>query len=153
MKLGLMPDREYILDTCVISSSDDHRVDAWLQTVKDSQLYVSVASLMEQRKGIELLRPRKPDTAAEIEQDLNDLIADLGERIVAIDAAVADRWGKILANNPSRNRTDVCLDSAIAASASGRYWIATNNVDDFRGLGLNILNPFKNPPEEVPHEA
>jgi toxin FitB len=141
-----MPD-SYLLDTCVLDDTDDERVKAWLATVKDTQLYISVVSLMEKRKGIELLRPRKPDVAIEIERDMNEMIAEMGERILPIDAAIADRWGHILAPNPQKNRTTVCMDAAIAASAVGVYWIATNNVDDFRGLGLNIINPFRNPPE------
>lgn len=138
---------DYLLDTCVLSD-DDARVDAWLATINDTQIYISVASLMEQRKGIEILRPRKPDVAAEIEQEMNDMITAYRERIVDIDIAIADRWGQLLANNAQRNRTNVCIDAVIAATAMGSFWVATNNVIDFRGLGLNIINPFRNPPEE-----
>lgn len=141
---------EYLLDTCVISDSEDVRLQAWLATVKDSQLYISVASLMEQRKGIEQLRPTRPNAAAEIERDMNDMLSDLGDRIIGIDAATADRWGRLLAPNPQKNRTNVCLDAAIAASAVGKYWVATNNVSDFLGKGLNVINPFRNPVEEFP---
>ena len=141
---------EYLLDTCVLSDSDDERLNAWLATVKDSQLYVSVASLMEHRKGIEILRPAKPEAAAEIERDMNDMISELGDRIVGIDAAIADRWGRLLAPNPQKNRTNVCMDAAIAASALGKYWVATNNVNDFLGKGLNVINPFRTPTEEFP---
>lgn len=144
---------EYLLDTCVLSDADDDRLKAWLATVKDSQLYISVASLMEHRKGIEILRPRKPEVAAEIEQELNNMISNLGDRILAIDATIADLWGRLLAPHPQKSRTNVCIDAVIAASALGKYWIATNNVDDFRGKGLNIINPFRNPPEELPHGA
>ncbi len=136
----------YLLDTCVLNETNA-RVETWFSTLDDPQIYISVASIMESRKGIELLRPRKPDVAAEIERDINDMIANCRERIVHIDPAIADHWGRILARNPRRNRTNVCMDAAIAASAIGRFWVATNNVDDFRGLGLNIVNPFRDPPQ------
>jgi predicted nucleic acid-binding protein len=143
------PSEDYLLDTCVLGEGDE-RVEAWLATVKDSQLFVSVASIMEQRKGIELLRPKKPDVAAEIEQDLNDMIAQIGdEKIIPIDKVIADKWGRLLARHPQKARTNVCVDAVIAASAIDRFCVATRNVDDFRGLGFVVINPFRNPAERI----
>lgn len=140
-----MPDT-YLLDTCVLKKWDA-RVEAWIASLDDPQFCISVVSLMEGRKGIELLRAKKPEVAKEIEKELDELIAEYRDRIVGIDLVIADIWGRFLAKSPRHKRTDACMDAAVAASASGKYWLVTDNVKDFRGLGLNIVNPLRKSPQ------
>lgn len=141
----------YLLDTCVVNERDD-RVTAWLDTVDDDKLFLSVISIVEARKGIENLRPKKPGVAEEIEADLLEWAAVLDDRVLHVDQNIAHVWGRVLERNPKKNRTDTCFDSAIIATATGRFTVATRNEKDFVGQGVVVLNPFHKKPKLIPIE-
>jgi predicted nucleic acid-binding protein len=132
----------FLLDTNVVSEirrSRDPHVRAWVDQVDDIDLHLSVMTLGEIRKGIELLRGRNPaqaDVFANWLDELNDHFAD---RIVPIDARVAEEWGRLNAVKP-RNT----VDSLIAASASVHHLtVVTGNTGDFEGCGVPVLNPWQ----------
>ena len=87
---------KYLLDTNVISEtirqSPDPHVQDWLQTIPSHQLYISVLSLGEIRRGVEKLidQPRKNFMTAWLENDLPFWFED---RAVPISREVADKWG------------------------------------------------------------
>jgi predicted nucleic acid-binding protein len=133
----------FLIDTNVLSEVRkgrrcDRNVAAWYQSVGDGDLYVSVLVLGEIRRGIELLRRRNVQQAAALEQWLNRVNADFSDRILPIDRAVADEWGRIGAI-----RTIPVADGLIAATAAVHgMTLATRNQADFAGLGIEAFNPF-----------
>ena len=139
----------YLLDSNVfreIGKSVQHvNVAKWLGTVDDHGLAISVLTVREIRYGIESLRARKPDIAREIDERVGKGFALYGDRILHVTEAVANEWGRLLAE--SNRHVD---DTGIAATAKVNGLVmVTRNTDDFRGRGIALLNPFKSPPETL----
>jgi len=64
-----------------------------------------------------------------------------GDRLLAVDAAVADRWGRLVAEATS---TPAAIDSLLAATALHHdLRLVTRNVKDFAFPGLEVVNPWK----------
>jgi len=134
----------FLIDTNIISEVRrgghcDRNVTAWWDGVADDDLWLSTLVLGEIRKGVELARHRDPDKAAALEAWLNDVITGFGERVLPVDAAVADEWGRMNATRPVP-----VIDALLAATAkvSGLTFV-TRNVSDVAGLGIDVLNPFE----------
>lgn len=136
----------FLLDTNVVSEirrGRDPHVRAWANGVEDIDLHLSVMTLGEIRKGIELLRSRDPAQAEVFADWLGELHSRFAERIVPIDAAVAEEWGRLNAAAP-RNT----VDSLIAASARVRgLTVVTRNTGDFEDCGVALINPWQPQPD------
>jgi predicted nucleic acid-binding protein len=135
----------YLLDTNIVSElrkrdPDDH-VLAWYGTVRPVDLYLSVMTIGEIRRGVERLRRRDPLHAVRIERWLSGLIAHYRNRIVDVDATIAERWGRINVPDPLP-----VVDGLLAASALVRdLTLVTRNVRDVKHCGVRLLNPFEPP--------
>ncbi len=131
----------YLLDTNVISElkrpKPNEQVVKWFDTVTKESLYLSVLTLGEIRKGIDKLpdSQRKQALSSWLE---NDIPLWFDSRLLIIDAAVADCWGKLQAET---NRPLPAIDSLLAATAlHHNLCLVTRNVSDFNYSNLNILN-------------
>jgi hypothetical protein len=132
----------YLLDTNVVSelrkSSPNPAVVAWFDQVADADLYLSVLTIGEIRRGIERLRVRDPEQATAIGEWLGSLLASYHDRIASVTVAVAEEWGRLNAI-----RTFPVVNGLIAATASVHGWtVATRNEKDLNGSGVDILDPF-----------
>ena len=131
----------FLLDTNAVSEirrGRDQWVRAWVSEVADADLHLSVLTLGEIRKGIELLRDRDPAQAEVFASWLNELRTRFADRIVPIDDRVAEEWGRLNAAAP-RNT----IDSLIAATARiHELTVVTRNTGDFEGCGVPLLNPW-----------
>ena len=134
----------YLLDTNVVSevarSRPNPLVLKWFREVPDESLHLSVLSLGEIRKGIEMLAsgPRREGLRLWLEQELP---AWFEQRLLPVSAAVADRWGVLLA---SARRPVPAIDSLIAATAVQHgLRLVTRNTEDFRFAGLELVNPWQ----------
>jgi predicted nucleic acid-binding protein len=132
----------YLLDTNVISDIQRPRpnggVLAWFGRVKSSELYLSVLTMAEVRRGIELVRPRNAARASALEVWLTSLAGAYAARTIGIDYEIADTWGRVDAI-PQIPK----IDGLLAATALVRGWtIVTRNVADFDRTGVLTLNPF-----------
>lgn len=133
---------KYLLDTNVISETirktPDTHVKYWFQTIPSDQLYVSVLSLGEIRRGIEKLsdQPRKDFMTAWLE---SDLVSWFGDHVVPISREVADKWGYLTATG-----TFPAIDYLLAATAlTNNMKLVTRSVADFQQVtGLEIINPW-----------
>lgn len=134
----------YLLDTNVVSELRKPKphggVLAWLQSLDDSQLYVSAVTLGEIQAGIELTREQDPAKASEIEAWLNQLAGSYN--IVPMNAEAFRAWARLM----HRKSDTLYEDAMIAATAmSHGLTVATRNVADFQALGMTVLNPFEAP--------
>ena len=136
----------FLLDTCAISEGTRPKPDtgltAWLKGVDPSQVYLSVITLGELRKGIEVLEDRAK--AANLEAWLaSALPSQFASRILSFDADVADRWGRLIASLRVKGLTPSPIDSLIAATAlHHNLSLVTRNEKDFRNAGVSITNPW-----------
>ena len=94
----------YLLDTCVLSELRKPRcnpnVTAWIAGLQPQESFLSVLTLGEIRRGIELQRPKDQTAARSLERWLLGLEAHYAERILPITTAIADRWGRLSLTQP-----------------------------------------------------
>jgi predicted nucleic acid-binding protein len=134
----------YLIDTNIISEVRkgercDPHVSAWYAVVVDEEIFLSTLVLGEIRKGIELARPRDPDKAAALERWLRQVEAAFDGRVLGIDNAVSDQWGRMSAIRPIP-----VIDGLLAATAAiNGLTLVTRNDRDIAGLGAAVLNPFR----------
>jgi toxin FitB len=137
----------FLLDTNVfreIGKTTPHaNVAAWLHTIDDADLPLSVLTVREVRKGIARLRALKPDVAYAIEKRVVDVLAAFGERVLPITDEIAVLWGELLGR--SENNVD---DAGLAATA--RVYglvLVTRNIRHVKGRGAATLDPFRSSPK------
>jgi len=135
----------FLLDTNTISEirrGRDQSVREWVGEVEDADLHLSVLTLGEIRKGIELLRGRDPAQAEVFDGWLRELRESFADRVVPIDDRVAEEWGRL---NAEASRSTV--DSLIAATARiHELTVVTRNTRAFQGCGVRLLNPWDHKP-------
>lgn len=115
------------------------KVVQWFSERPASTLYLSVLTLGELRKGIDAL----PEGSRKLTL-LDWLVAELpmffAGRILSVDATVADRWGRLVAQ---AGRPLPAIDSLLAATAlTHGLSLVTRNLKDFQHPDLLILNPW-----------
>lgn len=132
----------YLLDTNVVSelrkSEPNPHVLAWYDGVASAGLFLSVLTIGEIRLGIERLRRKDAPQAEHLERWLHGLHTTYRDRIINVDAAIAEQWGRL--NVPDQLPV---VDGLLAASASARgLTLATRNTADLERCGVPLLNPF-----------
>lgn len=132
----------YLLDTCVISELRkphcDPSVATWMAGIRPDEAFLSVLTLGEIRRGIELHRTKDAKAAGAIARWLLGLESHYSERILPITAGIADRWGRLCLNQPLP-----VSDGLIAATGlEHKLTVVTRNVSDFQRSGVNTFNPF-----------
>ena len=133
----------YLLDTNVLSElariQPNPRVVEWFREIPSDALHMSVLSLGEIRRGVERLAAsaRRERLRIWLESELPDWFED---RVLVIDAAVADRWGRLLVE---AGRPVPAVDSLLAATALyHELRFVTRNTTDFAYPGLDVVDPW-----------
>lgn len=135
----------YLLDTCVISElvkkSPDKNVLGWLKSTPSDNLYLSVITVGEIRKGLSKLpESKRKDSLANW---LNSLIEDYQNRIIAIDLIVAENWGNLQGKAEKEGNPMPVIDGLIAAIAyTHNLVLVTRNVSDFEPGVIPVKNPW-----------
>lgn len=137
----------YLVDTNVISEvrkreRADKGVMAFFRKAaqQDIDLYLSVVTVAELRRGVELIRHRgdKPQ-ATRLEKWLHGVFEVFSSNILSVDEEIGQLWGRLRVPHPEH-----ALDKLIAATALIHdLTVVTRNVDDFEGTGARVLNPFR----------
>jgi len=136
----------YLVDTDVISElrkkdKADRRVVAFFKgaSAEDAQLYLSVVTVGELRRGVELIRHRDDRRQASmLDRWLNDLVAEYAEQVLPFDTDIAQVWGKLRVPHPENP-----LDKQIAATALVYdLTLVTRNTLHFASTGAKLRNPF-----------
>ena len=135
-----------LLDTNVLSEvrrpAPEPKVLGWLDTIDEDRAFISVASIAELRRGIALMEDgrRRAALAAWLAVDLPGRFSG---RILAIDPAVAERWGDVMAQARQSGVALSVMDGFFAATALvGELVLATRNTKDFAPLGVPLFNPW-----------
>jgi predicted nucleic acid-binding protein len=136
----------FLLDTNCISevvrSTPEPRVLEWMESAEESLLYLSVLTLGEIRRGVAGLPHGKRRTHLETWLEL-DLQARFSGRILAVDAAIADRWGLLADQAKRKGRTVSAIDGLLAATAlHHNLTVVSRNVSDFANTAVAVLNPW-----------
>jgi predicted nucleic acid-binding protein len=137
----------YLLDTNVVSEWAKPRpnpgVIEWLDEVDEDEVFLSVVTFAELRRGIERLaagarRKRLDRWLGE------DLPSRFDGRIAPVDGAIADEWGRLVARHETAGRPIHAMDALIAATAQIHgFTLVTRNVADFKLSVKSLLNPWR----------
>lgn len=135
----------YLLDTNVVSELRkgircNRAVAAWEQAeLIPHGGAISVLTIGEIRKGIQLISQRDPQQAARLESWLRDLFRSFADRVLPVSVDVAEEWGRLNAMRPLP-----AVDSLLGATAKVHGLIlATRNAQDLHAVGLQVVNPFE----------
>ncbi|HEU0039756.1 MAG: VapC toxin family PIN domain ribonuclease [Acidobacteria bacterium] len=133
----------YLLDTNVVSELRKPKphgaVVAWLQSLRENQIYISAVTLGELQRGIERTRKQDADKAREIQAWLDQVEAS--QNLLLMDAACFREWARLM-----EGKSEHLLEGAMIAATARvhRLEVATRNTRDFSLLKVDLFNPFKN---------
>lgn len=134
----------FLVNTNFISETVRHRpepaIERWVFSKSQSELYLSIITITEIRRGIEQLgsglRRRKLESWIEVE-----LPAYFANHILPIDFAIADECGRMLAHSKRNGYNLDAMDGFIAATAQVHdLTLATLNRKHFEKLGVKLLS-------------
>lgn len=134
----------YLIDTNVISELRKREranplVVDWFRSRQPQEIFLSVLTLGELRHGVERVRRRDPNTALALGRWLDSILERFGDRILDVDRAVAERWGRIGIPDPLPD-----VDALIAATALVHdLVVVTRNVKHIATSGVQYFNPFE----------
>ena len=133
----------YLVDSNVLCESAKSRaapaVLSWLAD-HDADLHVSVLSLGEMLKGIQLMD--HGNRRREIEGWFQRIESWAANRLLIIDASTMSLWGRLYAKHQRAGRKLPLGDSLLAATAVQHgLTIVTRNIGDFPD-DVMLLNPW-----------
>lgn len=135
----------FLLDTCLLSEvwkpAPAESVIEWLDQTVEDELFLSVLTLGELRKGIDRMPAGKKRDR--LSRDYVALRSRFSTRVLPITDVVAERWGQISAEAGRAGKQVHVVDGLIAASAlvSG-LTVVTRNAGDFSATNVPVLNPW-----------
>ena len=136
----------YLIDTNIISEARKRTkankgVQAFFRKVgiDGSEVFISVVTFGELRRGVELIRHRGDiSQAKQLETWLYIMLAEYQEHILDINHDVAQLWGRLRVPHYEN-----ALDKLIAATALiYDLTVVTRNQKDFVKTGVRVINPF-----------
>lgn len=134
----------YLLDTNVVSelrkgARANPGVTAFFANLSAEDIYLSVQTIGELRRGVENIRGRGDQKQADrLEGWLNAVVSDHSVRILEFDLECAQLWGALMSPNPQHP-----IDKQIAAiGLIYDLTVVTRNTADFEPTGVRFLNPF-----------
>jgi toxin FitB len=136
----------YLFDTNVPSEltrdSPDARVTTFLENAGRERVCLSVMTLGEIRKGIDVLPLSRRRTGLQEWLD-RDVRVWFAGRILPVTESIAERWGRLAAAAKRSGVTVAVVDGVLAATALEHdLTLVTRNIRDFAGLGVALLNPW-----------
>jgi toxin FitB len=127
----------------MVRPKPDQHVVEWMGAADETLLYLSVLTLGEIRKGLAALPQSKGRTRLEAWLEV-ELQARFAGRILAIDAAVAHRWGWLSAEAKRAGKALSTIDGLLAATAiQHNLTIVSRNASDFSSSQVPVLNPWQ----------
>jgi toxin FitB len=135
----------YLLDTNILSEirkgaqRSQPQLWKWWLGMRDAELFLSVMTLGEIRKGIDRLAARDRAQTLVLERWFEEVKGTFLDRVIEVTPGIAECWGRLQAM-----RSLPVVDALIAASAfQHNLTLVTRNEADFSGLGIRVINPFQ----------
>jgi len=132
----------WLLDTMVISElrkrTPEPNVVVWLSSVPAHSLYLSVVTVSEIQRGIAQQREKDPLFAKRLQNWLDTLIRNYGDRIIPVTPEIARRWGELTAL-VGHDGADVMI---AATALHHGFSVVTRNERHFALFSVPVLNPY-----------
>lgn len=134
-----------LLDTSVVSelyrAVPDQRVRDAIRQHHSDELFLSVITIGEVNKGIELLTPGRKRTG--LETWLLGLEQEFADRILPVDLETGRIWGR-LAAQARLNGVQIPVADGLIAAAALRHglWVMTRNTRHFDVSGVRVVDPW-----------
>jgi toxin FitB len=134
-----------IIDTNVVSEvmrgDPTGVIGTWLELPRDTGLTVAAVTVQEISYGLSRLPTgRRRDDMVRLWDELRD---GLAFQVLGLDSGTALLAGELMADRERHGRSLGVPDAQIAATCLvHRTALATRNVRDFTGLGIDIVNPW-----------
>ena len=134
---------KYLLDTDVVSQRIKTKpiaeVMAWLRNVSEDEIRLSAITIQEIRTGAESMPSGQKRGAVEAWLE-EDLLRGFANRILAVDAAVADLCGRVIVETIGHGHVPSLSDALIASTARVHgLQVATLNRKHFERLGVELV--------------
>ena len=135
----------FLLDTNVLSEvmkrEPDPTVIRWLNALSTTQCFLSVLTVGEITKGVELMADGRRKETLRNWLD-RDLAGRFRGRILDVDQATAEAWGRLDADARRIGRPLPVIDGLLLATAQRhRLTFVTGDVADCEGRGVPVLDP------------
>jgi predicted nucleic acid-binding protein len=134
----------YLLDTNIISEVRKPRphggVLAWIEGLREDQLYISAVTIGELQRGVERARSKDKAKALAIESWLDQL--ENTSKVIPMNGTCFREWARLM-----EGKSDHLLEDAMIAATARVHAlkVATRNEGDFDLFQINVVNPFKTP--------
>lgn len=139
-----------LLDTNVLSEmmrpEPDTRFADWIVRQSSDDLFTAAMCQAEILAGLAVMPAGRRRAA--LEEAAHAMFADdFGGRILPFDADAAIVYAELFASRQKAGRPSGTIDLMLAAIARTQgAVVATRNIADFEGLGLDILDPWTSTP-------
>jgi len=134
----------YLLDTNIISEArkpEPHGgVLAWIEGLREDQLYISTVTIGELQRGVERVRSKDKTKALAIESWLDQL--EITSNVIPMNATCFRECTRLM-----EGKSDYLLEDAMIAATARVHAlkVATRNEGDFDLFQVDVVNPFKTP--------
>jgi predicted nucleic acid-binding protein len=138
-----------LLDTNVVSevmkAAPDARVGSWFAQQPEANVFVCAITEAELRGGVAIMpKGRRREALMGLVEGV--LGEDFADRNHPFDSPAAKAFADIVADRRRVGRPISTPDAQIAAIAKSRgAALATRNVRDFEGCGVEVINPWDHP--------
>jgi predicted nucleic acid-binding protein len=135
-----------VLDTNVISelmrAQPAAAVVHWVNARAATNLYLTSLTQAEVLYGIRLLpKGKRREAISDAAEQMFE--SDFRGRILAFGPAAASAYAQVAAERRGAGRPIAASDAQIAAIVlANEAELATRNVDDFAGCGIDLVNPW-----------
>lgn len=135
-----------ILDTSVISElvaiQPDPSVMGWIENVDPEDVYLSVITIGELKKGIAKIPNSQRKTILE-NWLIDDLLVRFQDHLLSIDTDIMMMWGSLITRMETIGKPMPAINSLLAATAAqNEYTLVTRNIRDFEHTGILLLDPW-----------
>lgn len=131
----------FLYDTVALSEAflpkRDPGFEAWARDVSDRHIYTSVLCIGEIWRGV-ANKGERPGHDALLAWVVHGLPAEVGGRVLSVDARVAEAWGRLGMRGKAKPIDALIGCTAVVHGLS----VVTRNERDFAGLGVSVVNPW-----------
>ncbi len=135
-----------VIDTNILSEvmreTPSAQVIGWVNAQNALSLFVTTVSIGEILYGLRIMPDgRRLERLRHIFEEY--LRRGFDQRVITYDEAAARAYADVMAARRTSGRPMSVPDGQIASIAQSRgYALATRNIRDFGGIGLELINPF-----------